>query len=83
MVSRTSEELSGVGDRTEGDVTGTIKNINRDKGFGFIRDADGREYFFHRSALKNITFEELQLQQQVTFEEGEGPKGPRAEDIYA
>lgn len=62
-------------------MTGVIKTINKDKGFGFIR-AGGKEYFFHRSALKNVTFEELDLNQQVTFEEGEGPKGPRAEDIY-
>lgn len=65
-------------------MTGTIKTLNRDKGFGFIK-ADGREqreFFFHRSALRNARFDQLGEGQEVTFEEGEGEKGPRAEDVY-
>jgi cold shock CspA family protein len=31
-------------------VTGTIKRIVRDKGFGFVAAPDGNEYFFHQSA---------------------------------
>jgi cold shock CspA family protein len=30
-------------------VTGTIKRLMRDKGFGFITVEDGREYFFHKA----------------------------------
>jgi len=63
-------------------MTGTVKRIVKDKGFGFIQGEDEQEYFFHRSALKNIKFEELQEQQEVTFEEDEGAKWLRAEDIY-
>ena len=33
-------------------ASGTIKRIQRDKGFGFIRDNSGQEYFFHRSAVQ-------------------------------
>ena len=33
-------------------ASGTIKRIQRDKGFGFIRDTSGQEYFFHRSAVQ-------------------------------
>lgn len=62
-------------------MTGIVKRLIRDKGFGFIESGKS-EFFFHRSALKNMNFEDLQEGQEVTFEEGEGTKGPRAEDIY-
>lgn len=65
-------------------MTGIVKKIVVDKGFGFILGNDKKEYFFHRSALKNIIIEALQEGQEVTFEDAEGlkGKGPRAEDIY-
>lgn len=62
-------------------MTGTIKNVS-DKGYGFIVASDGNEYFFHRSALKNADHESLRQGQKVTsFDAGQGPKGPRAENI--
>lgn len=63
-------------------MTGTVKSINKVKGFGFILAENSAEYFFHRSALKNISFEDLERGREVTFEDAEGTKGPRAEDIY-
>ncbi len=62
-------------------MQGTIKRLKQDKGFGFILGEDKNEYFFHQSALKNVKFEELEGR-DVTFEESEGSKGLRAEDIY-
>ena len=53
-----------------------------DKGFGFIQGERG-ELFFHHSALDGVTIEELREGQQVEFEEGRGPKGPRAENVKA
>ena len=61
-------------------ATGTIKKLVSDKGFGFI-SADGAELFFHSSAVEETTFDELREGQSVTFEEGQGPKGPRAEHV--
>ena len=63
-------------------MIGTVKRIYLDKGFGFIKTEDGQEFFFHKSALKNIKIEELEVDREVTFEDAEGPKGPRAEDVY-
>lgn len=62
-------------------MTGTVKRLIADKGFGFIVSGK-QEYFFHRSGLKNTKFEDLRVGQEVTFEDADGDKGPRAEDIY-
>ncbi len=59
---------------------GTIKKLIADKGFGFIEGGRG-DLFFHHSGLEGITIEALRIGQQVTYEEGRGPKGPRAENI--
>ncbi len=59
---------------------GTIKRIT-DKGFGFIENGTQRDMFFHSSALEGVSFDELQEGQRVTYDVGEGPKGPRAENV--
>jgi cold shock protein len=62
---------------------GTVKRIVSDKGFGFIAADDGNEYFFHQSACVGTSFSELREGQPVTFQKGQGPKGPRAENVQA
>lgn len=59
---------------------GTIKRLT-DKGFGFIDTGKGKDIFFHMSAVEGARFEELQQGQRVSFTEGQGPKGPRAENV--
>jgi CspA family cold shock protein len=59
---------------------GTIKRLT-DKGFGFIDTGTGRDVFFHMSNLEGVTYEELQEGQRVTYTDGQGPKGPRAENV--
>ena len=61
-------------------TTGTIKRIT-DKGFGFIATTDGTEYFFHQSAVTGTRFDDLREGQNVSFTVGQGPKGPRAENV--
>jgi CspA family cold shock protein len=62
-------------------MNGTIKRLVSDKGFGFVAAADGNEYFFHQSAVADGQFDMLREGQSVTFESGQGPKGPRAENV--
>lgn len=65
-------------------MTGTVKRIVAEKGFGFIRTSSGTEYFFHRSACQpEATYDALREGSAVTFELGEGPKGPRADRVEA
>jgi CspA family cold shock protein len=37
--------------------------------------------FFHNTALEGVSFEELREGQRVSYTEGEGPKGPQAENV--
>lgn len=59
---------------------GTIKRLT-DKGYGFIESGDGKDIFFHLSSLDECRFEELYEGQTVTFTEGQGRKGPQAENV--
>jgi CspA family cold shock protein len=61
-------------------ISGTIKRIT-DKGFGFIAAGDGTEYFFHQSAVTSGRYDDLREGQKVSFTVGQGPKGPRAENV--
>ena len=60
--------------------TGINKRLT-DKGFGFIAAPDGTEYFFHRSACIGTSFNQLHEGQPVTMDIGQGPKGPRTENV--
>ena len=59
---------------------GTIKRLT-DRGFGFIETASGQDLFFHMSDVQGARFEDLRQGQRVSFTEGQGPKGPRAENV--
>jgi CspA family cold shock protein len=76
MVVRQVDQSGGEG------MTGTIKTLRTDKGFGFIKDSGGKEYFFHQSAIYGEGIEMLREGDSVEFELGQdGPKGPRAESV--
>jgi CspA family cold shock protein len=62
-------------------MNGKVKRLVSDKGFGFILAEDGNEYFFHQCACTGMRFDDLREGQAVTFNKGQGPKGPRAEDV--
>jgi CspA family cold shock protein len=59
---------------------GTIKKLIADKGFGFIEGERG-DLFFHHSDVEATSIEALRVGQPVTYTEGRGPKGPRAENV--
>lgn len=63
--------------------TGTVKWFNADKGFGFIAPEDGgKDLFVHFSEIKSGGgFATLNDGQTVTYEAGQGPKGPCATNV--
>ena len=50
-----------------------------DKGFGFIQGERG-DLFFHHSALDGASIKNSARAGESEFEEGRGPKGPRARE---
>jgi len=62
--------------------TGTVKWFNSSKGFGFISpDGGGDDLFVHHSEIKTSGYASLDEGQKVTFEIGEGRKGPCAANV--
>lgn len=64
-------------------MTGVIKRLVPEKGFGFVRDGAGLERFFHRSAVVDDGFDDLREGQTVSFEDEKSDKGPRASHVRA
>lgn len=63
-------------------VEGRVKSIVRQKGFGFIRDMSGGEWFFHKSECQpKGMFDVLNEGDAVEFNMTQSDKGPRAEDV--
>jgi len=61
---------------------GTVKWFNGEKGFGFIAPADGSaDVFVHFSEIQGGGFRSLEENQRVSFEIGQGQKGPQATGV--
>ncbi|MFQ5356714.1 MAG: cold-shock protein [Mariprofundaceae bacterium] len=64
-------------------ATGTVKWFNESKGYGFIAPDDGSDdVFVHFSSIQGEGFKTLAEGQKVTFEVGQGQKGPQATDVF-
>ena len=64
-------------------ANGSIKTI-AERGFGFIGPENGHEdVFFHRSALVDVSFDQLRQDDRVSFTAENDPRGrgPRAADV--
>jgi len=65
-------------------VNGTVKWFNSEKGFGFIQqDNGGKDVFVHFRQINNTGYGRVSLEegQKVSFEIGQGEKGPQAENV--
>ena len=54
---------------------GTIRRLIADRGFGFIRTAEGEDLFFHRNQLEGVEFTSLREGPEVEFEMGRATDG--------
>lgn len=55
-------------------LKGTVKWFDVRKGYGFIADEDGIDYFVHFSEIQGEGFKRLRDGQHVSFEPGEDDK---------
>ncbi len=62
--------------------TGTVKWFSAEKGFGFITpDEGGADMFVHHSEIQSAGYASLDEGQTVSFDVGEGRKGPCATNV--
>ncbi len=54
---------------------GTVKWFSARKGYGFITDEEGSDYFAHFSQIQQEGFRKLTAGQSVTFETGDDGNG--------
>lgn len=65
-------------------ANGSVKWFNEEKGYGFITPEDGsKDIFVHYSNIQGDGFKTLREGQAVSFEVGEGRKGPEATNVRA
>ena len=75
--SGSATQSSGSGGRE----SGTVRWFDDKKGFGFIERENDDDIFVHHSAIQMKGFRSLKEGQQVEFEEGQGPRGPQANNV--
>lgn len=62
-------------------MKGTVKKFFKDKGFGFIHGEDGKDYFFHYSAISMDGYKSAEVGDNVEFEAEESDRGARAASV--
>ena len=61
---------------------GTVKRFNQEKGYGFIiPDEGGQDLFVHYSSIEGTGFRSLEEGEKVSYEVGQGRKGPQAQNV--
>jgi hypothetical protein len=64
-------------------VTGTIVQLQRDRGTGSLLGEDGKTYSFQRSDLRDVWFHELTEAAPITFESGKHLSATRVRPVRA
>ena len=63
---------------------GTVKWLNKEKGFGFItNESNGEDVFVHFSGIASEGFKALEDGQKVQFEITKGNRGMQATNVIA
>ena len=66
----------------EQEAHGRIARLFADAGYGFIEDADGAEYYFHRYNVVHPDFDALAIGDEVVFLAEAGGEGAQANHVH-
>ena len=64
-------------------MTGTITQLQRDRGTGSLLGEDGKTYAFRRSDLRDVWFHDLMEGTPITFEPGKNLSATRMRPVGA
>lgn len=62
-------------------MNGTVKWFNAEKGYGFIKDDEGKDIFVHFSSINSDGYKTLEEGQKVTYDLIESDRGPQAKNV--
>lgn len=64
-------------------MTGTVKMVNPEKGFGFIKPDEGKhDLFFHvKDCNADVDFKELKEGDALQFDVVDAERGPKAVEV--
>ena len=62
-------------------AVGKVKWFNAEKGYGFIKDEEGKDIFVHFSSINSDGYKTLEEGQKVTYDLVESDRGPQAKNV--
>lgn len=62
-------------------MNGTVKWFNAEKGYGFIKDEEGKDIFVHFSSINSDGYKTLEEGQKVTYDLVESDRGLQAKNV--
>lgn len=58
-----------------------VSKIFKEEDYGFLKNLDGREIYFHRNSVIHDDFHRLEVGTGVRYVEGQGEEGPQASTV--
>jgi cold shock CspA family protein len=82
-------QLKAIGEKQRGETKrhpqqetqAFVSQIFRDQGYGFLRNLEGREIYFHQNSVLEDDFDRLEVGTGVRYVEVQGEKGPQASTV--
>jgi cold shock CspA family protein/ribosome-associated translation inhibitor RaiA len=76
-----ARKLRGDVKRQNAPPHGVVSKLFPEEGYGFLRDGDGAELYFHRNSVLDDHFDELTIGSEILYAEELGEKGPQASSV--